>query len=294
MASNRSDQRTTSRLLHEAYDRIEPSDSLKDRVSHMLHLATAPSSTNRPDLNARIGQHHHRWLAAAGAVLVIVAGVSIITLTSRNRAVDKIPPAISAATPSLMTSGVELTTLTVPPVAANGCGKPTSPFVPFDFQAIALGSAAPSPTATMQQIDGTQVPFNSIYASGAPLGLGILCLSATEDSRGDIALAAKPGAIGYLGLLLDVPWGAVRPGVDRLTLTSERGTDTYAPGSTVGRNLTDIGDGWRVFNASAGFGAMTASMVTVRAYDTTHRLLDTQTISIPPNGARTSTPPATG
>jgi len=215
-----------------------------------------------------------RNLATAAGVLLI-AGAVIGVLVLRN---------VGRSSPSSAS-----TVQTLPPRLEDVCGRPSSQFARFwedTTGGISYGGTV--------RIGDTDVPAMSMYVSGGAPGEGVLCVTTTSvlGSQQPIraATTARAGAIAYLGVSQGQPFGAVRPGVTRVTVSGS--TADVQVFTTDGRDVSQlqgIGDGWHAFDSPYGYSGAAVN-VTARAYDAQNQLLETLVVSI--DGARVSASPS--
>jgi hypothetical protein len=161
---------------------------------------------------------------------------------------------------------------------ADVCAAPTSMFARF------WDASAVSPDySTAVRVGTTNMPAPTMYISDGPAGGGVLCVVAPSAAGPDRPLLgaalARPGAVAYIADYQFAPFGAVRPGVTRVTIEVARTSDllVFTIGGSGAMQLQDIGHGWHAFDSPMSFGA---SSLTVRAYDVHDQLLEMATITV--------------
>jgi hypothetical protein len=158
------------------------------------------------------------------------------------------------------------------------CAAPTSMFARFWND-----SAASNDYSTAVRVGRTNLPAPTMYISDGPAGGGVLCVVAPSTSGPDRPLLgaalARPGAVAYIADYQFAPFGAVRPGVTRVTIEVARTSDLldFTIGGSGAMQLQDIGHGWHAFDSPMSFGANT---LTVRAYNGHDQLLEMATITV--------------
>jgi hypothetical protein len=160
---------------------------------------------------------------------------------------------------------------------AAACSKPSTPFARFWY--ITTG---PDQTIFYKgtfRVGTARVPSLSMYVSGGPPGAGTFCVS---GQHGDLApiqstAAPRPGPIAYAGAagrMGDIVYFATRPDVTRVTADIWSGT-SYTLDGTDELQLQPLGNGWHAAGTGYGIGGM--SSVTLRAYNSAGKLIDTVT-----------------
>lgn len=157
------------------------------------------------------------------------------------------------------------------------CGKPSTPFARFWY--ITTGPDQAIFYKGTFRVGTARVPSLSMYVSGGPPGAGTFCVS---GQHGDLApiqstAAPKPGPIAYAGAagrMGDIVYFATRPDVTRVTIDVWSGT-SYTLDATDQLQLQPLGNGWHAAGTGYGIGGM--SSVTLRAYNSAGKLIDTVT-----------------
>ena len=158
------------------------------------------------------------------------------------------------------------------------CSKPSTPFARFWY--ITTG---PDQTIFYKgtfRVGTARVPSLSMYVSGGPPGAGTFCVS---GQHGDLApiqstAAPKPGPIAYAGAAGrtgDIVYFATRPDVTRVTIDAGGTVTPYTLDATDQLQLQPLGNGWHA--AGTGYGIGGVSSVTLRAYNSAGKLIDTVT-----------------
>jgi hypothetical protein len=139
----------------------------------------------------------------------------------------------------------------------------------------------------------TYVPALSMYVSDGPPGQGVLCVSQSAQIGITDPIAAattvQSGNIAYLGTHQGQPYGAVRPGVARVTITNgdSLNSQTFSLDSTDQMSrLQSLGDGWAAFDSPYGYSTGPAGLsLTVRAYTATGRQVGSTVLRLPGTSA---------
>jgi hypothetical protein len=160
---------------------------------------------------------------------------------------------------------------------AAACSKPSTPFARFWY--ITAGSDQAIFYKGTFRVGTARVPSLSMYVSGGPPGAGTFCVS---GQHGDLApiqstAAPRPGPIAYAGAagrMGDIVYFATRPDVTRVTADIWSGT-SYTLDGTDELQLQPLGNGWHA--AGTGYGIGGLSSVTLRAYNSAGKLIDTVT-----------------
>jgi len=161
---------------------------------------------------------------------------------------------------------------------AAACSKPSTPFARFWY--ITTG---PDQTIFYKgtfRVGTARVPSLSMYVSGGPPGAGTFCVS---GQHGDLApiqstAAPQPGPIAYAGAagrMGDIVYFATRPDVTRVTIDAGGTVTPYTLDATDQLQLQPLGNGWHAAGTGYGIGGM--SSVTLRAYNSAGKLIDTVT-----------------
>lgn len=263
MGSNGDDFGAVSSLLHEHYDQIPVPVELEQRVNSILRAGPDPAAgqtmtgTFRPTSagHARLLQRRRRTLlAAVAAVAVVIVGSLVLTRSIRSG-----PSPVGPGPASLV--GVS---------KAAACDAPVGPFAHF-FVIDREGAGEALYQGTVK-VNSVAVPTSAVYVSHGALGAGYLCVSNIEGpGRSDpvrAVLAAQPRGLAYLGLIDgDQPWGAVTPGITRLTISvNGAADDVYALDSAEDHVLRPLGAGWHVFNSPGGFSGNGPVTLTITAF----------------------------
>jgi hypothetical protein len=161
------------------------------------------------------------------------------------------------------------------PVAA--CGKPSTPFAHFWY--ITAGNDPAIFYKGTFRVGTARVPSLSMYVSGGPPGAGTFCVSGQHGASDPIqsTAAPKPGPIAYAGAAGgagNIVYFATRPDVTRVTADVWSGT-SYTLDGTGELQLQPLGNGWHA--AGTGYGIGGVSSVTLRAYNSAGKLVDSVT-----------------
>ena len=160
------------------------------------------------------------------------------------------------------------------PVAA--CGKPSTPFARFWY--ITTGPDQTIFYMGTFRVGTARVPSLSMYVSGGPPGAGTFCVSGQHGAQAPIqsTAAPRPGPIAYAGAAGqgNIVYFATRPDVTRVTADIWSGT-SYTLDGTGQLQLQPLGNGWHA--AGTGYGIGGLSSVTLRAYNSAGKLIDTVT-----------------
>lgn len=272
-----------STMLHDRFDGATPSPELTSRVHALLTRPWDSDQAGRiadlvlaDEVTSDAGTHPKRLLAntrqrrnlatATGLALVVASAIAIVVLHPIGR---------SSPSPTVHA---------LPSHLESVCGTPSSRFARF-WEATTGGVDY----AGVVHVGSTNIPAMSMYVSAGTTGEGVLCVTTTSllGSQRPIraATTARGGVIAYLGISQGQPFGAVRPGVTRVTLSIE-GTPGVQVFTTSGGDvsqLQDIGKGWHAFNSPYGYSGG-ADEVTVRAYDVHGHLLGTETVDVRGSG----------
>jgi hypothetical protein len=175
------------------------------------------------------------------------------------------------------------------PGPAAACGQPSTPFATFWY--LTAGSDQGIFYQGTFRVGSARVPSSSMYVSGGPPGRGTFCVSAEHGAPGPIqsTAAPRPGPIAYAGAAGagNIIYFATRPGVTRVTI--DAGTVTpYTEDGSGQLKLQSLGNGWHAAGSGYGIGGITS--VTLRAYNSAGRLIDTVTQPITAPALASSSP----
>jgi hypothetical protein len=162
------------------------------------------------------------------------------------------------------------------PVAA--CGKPSTPFARFWY--ITAGNDPGIFYKGTFRVGTATVPSLSMYVSGGPPGTGTYCVSSQHGAQYPIlsTAAPRPGPIAYAGATGgtgDIVYFATRPDVTRVTVDSDGSVSSYTLDGTGELQLQPLGNGWHT--AGTGYSIAGVSSVTLRAYNSAGKLVDSVT-----------------
>jgi hypothetical protein len=222
----------------------------------------------RPARHARSrddSQARRRWSLAIAAVAVVgllIAGValrSVFVSTTRTSTI------LAAQLSSV-------------------CSAPSSAFARFWQDA----NATPVDYSGGVKVGDASVPAQSMYISDGPAGQGVLCVTTTAQANRSTqslleATAPRPDAIAYLNNHQGAPFGAVRPGVARVTIgvAGSSATQTFTLDGQAGAQLQPVGGGWHAFNSPYEYASITGSSVlTIRAFDARNHPLDSVMMTV--------------
>jgi hypothetical protein len=123
------------------------------------------------------------------------------------------------------------------------------------------------------------VPSLSMYVSGGPPGTGTFCVSGQHGAQDPIqsTAAPRPGPIAYAGAVGgtgDIVYFATRPDVTRVTV-DDGSVISYTLHGTGELQLQPLGNGWHA--AGTGYSIGGVSSVTLRAYNSAGKLVDSVT-----------------
>ena len=162
------------------------------------------------------------------------------------------------------------------------CGKPSTPFARFWY--ITAGNDQAIFYKGTFRVGTATVPSLSMYVSGGPPGMGTYCVSSQHGAQDPIlsTAAPRPGPIGYAGAAGgtgDIIYFATRPDVTRVTV-DDGSVISYTLDGTGELQLQPLGNGWHA--AGTGYSIAGVSSVTLRAYNSAGKLVDsvTQPISV--------------
>lgn len=161
------------------------------------------AATDQPTRSASNGRLSRYFAAISGAsvvalVVIVAAVVRPVTSPGLAGAVHALPASLS-----------------------DVCAEPTSMFARFWNDA-----AASSGYSTAVRVGTTNLPAPTMYISDGPAGGGVLCAVAPGPAGPDQPLLgaalARTGAVAYIADYQFAPFGAVRPGVTRVTIEVAR------------------------------------------------------------------------
>jgi hypothetical protein len=242
--------------------RAPTADRAGDVVDHIDDVQVVGDALPDPPIRSTSSIRLSRYFAAiSGAVLVAL----VVVVAALVRPVNS--PGLAGAVNVL------------PAHLQDVCAAPTSMFARF-WDA---STVAPADYSTAVRVGTTNLPAPTMYISDGPPGGGVLCVVAPSPSGPDqpqlAAALARPGAVAYIADYQFAPFGAVRPGVARVTIEVAGTADllAFTIGGSGAMQLQDIGHGWHVFDSPMSFGA---NRLTVRAYNAHNQLLEMATVTV--------------
>ena len=236
---------------------------------HEDYGALVPSA----ELPARGGAA--RWAGVTVAIAAVIVAAATVGLVATRGSHH---PTLTG-TGSNSTSKASERHVIAPADFVASCERPLTTFARF-WVLTSQGYADPTGTVRVAPIT---VPARSMYISGKDIGAGTLCVSApawTAPVTPIVAASsAASGVITYLGFYQSQIFGAVRPEVRSVRVTTGNLTQDFTVVGLQSTALRDLGSGWHAFNSPIGNGNGPSTEVLVRAFDGNGHLLETSEVT---------------
>lgn len=276
------EQRVTEEL-RAAYGDVEPSQDLTDRCRTSLDSSELHAA-GKVEKRAARSRRHWPPLAAAAAAAIVMITIGVTVIVQNRRAAPSAPSSSEVTqTPHRTKISPRPTQVAVGPNAnpIALCARPESTIARFW-----LLTAEPNPGDYVGSVPvgSAKLPASSIYVSAGPPGVGVLCVTGravdAKDSpiRAFTAASARP--IAYLDADSGgIPYLAVAPGVDKVTLDDGTTKTTHTTAGTGESQLQSLGGGWHVLTLGASYAS---TKFTVTAQNSKGATTDTRRLQVSP------------